>query len=90
MTTLDEERCRTLVEKLCSRLGWSVRPAPAVQYVLLDRASRWITFGGSMTEVVGSLCDRSRTGIVDPDDLPAWLRGCASPEELAMKIEVML
>lgn len=85
MTPLDEKRCRTLVRKLCSRLGWNVRPAPAVRYILLDRNGRWITFGQSMAEVVASLCDR-----VYPDILPAWIQGCSSLEELALKAEVAL
>lgn len=85
MTVLDEKRCRELVGKLCSGLGWSVRPAPGVRYMLLDRNGRWITFGQSMAEVVASLCDR-----VYPDILPAWMRGCSSSEELALKAEVTL
>jgi len=90
VTALDEERCRALVEKLCSGLGWSVRPAPAVRYMLLDRAGRRITFGQSMSEIVESLCYWSWTWIDDPDVMPAWLRECSSPEELMVKAEVAL
>lgn len=90
MTALDEERCRDLVGKLCSGLGWSVRPAPAVRYVLFDRDGRWITFGQSMADVVVSLCDRSYPDRSYPDVLPAWIRLCSSPEELALKTEVAL
>ena len=90
MTALDEKTCRELVGKLCSGLGWSVRPAPAVQHVLFDRDGRWITFGQSMSDVVASLCDRSYPDRSYPDVLPAWLRECSSPEELELKVEVTL
>lgn len=90
MTVLDEERCRLLIEKLCLSLGWTVRPAPAVRHVLFDRDGRWITFGQSMAEVVMSLCDRSYPDRSYPDVLPAWIRLCSSPEELALKAEVVL
>ena len=90
MTALGEERCRELVGKLCSGLGWSVRPGPSMRYVLFDEAGRWITFGQSMSDVVESLCDRSWTGIIDAVAMPAWLRECVSPEELAVKVEVSL
>jgi len=85
VTEPDEEMCRALVERLCSGLGWSVRPAPAVRYVLFDRTGRWLTFGQSMAWLVASLCDRSCSGM-----LPAWMQGCSSPEELALKAEVAL
>ena len=87
MTALDEERCRALVGKLCSGLGWSVCPAPAVRYVLFDRTGRWITFGQSMVDVVEALCG---PWTADPGEAPAWMLECSSPEELALKIEVAL
>ena len=90
MTALDEERCRTLVERLCAGLGWNVWTAPAVRYVLFDRAGRWITFGQSMSDVVKSLYDRSYPDRSYPDVMPAWMRECSSLEELALKAEVAL
>lgn len=91
VTVLDEERCRILVEKLCSSLGLTVSSAPAVRYVLFDETGlRWIAFGQSMAEIVGSLCDPSWSRIVGPRALPACLQGCASPEELELKAEVAL
>ena len=82
---MTEERCRALVERLCSGLGWSVRPAPGVRCVLFDQKGRWITFGQSMAWLVASLCDWSYSDI-----LPAWMQRCSSPEELALKAEVAL
>lgn len=90
MTVLDEETCGALVGRLCSRLGWSVRPAPAVRHVLFDRDGRWITFGQSAAEVVASLCDPAWAKIAAEGGLPAALLGCSSPEELALKAEVAL
>ena len=87
MTALDEERCRTLVERLCSGLGWSVRPAPAARHVLFNRDGRWITFGQSMSDVVESLCGGWTASL---NSVPAWLRECSSPEELELKTEVAL
>jgi hypothetical protein len=87
---MTEERCGALVGRLCSRLGWSVRPAPAVRYVLFDRDGRWITFGQSAEEIVATLCDPAWAKIAAEGGLPAGLQGCSSPEELALKIEASL
>lgn len=85
MTVLDEERCRELVGKLCSGLGWSVRERADIRYVLLNRAGGWITFGQSMTKIVMSLCEQPPSYAI-----PKWILECSSPEELALKAEVAL
>lgn len=89
MTALDEERCRALVERLCSGLGWSVRPVPGVHKVLFTSEDRWVAFGWTWSEVFACFYDNVHVFAMLPD-IPAWTRPCGSPEELAMKIEVAL
>ena len=89
MTALDEERCRTLVERLCAGLGWSVRPVPGVRKVLFTGEDRWVAFGWTWSDVFACFYDNVRVFATSPD-IPAWTRPCGSPEELALKIEVAL
>ena len=86
---MTEERCRALVERLCSGLGWSVRPAPAVRYVLFTGEDRWVAFGQTWSDVFACFYDNVHVFAMSPD-IPAWTRPCGSAEELAMKIEVAL
>lgn len=90
MTVLDEERCRELVGKLCSGLGWEVRPVPGMPYVLFTRGDRCCAFGNTWKELCESFCENSYGFAYPFVDVPKWTRRCSSPEELAMKIEVML
>jgi len=89
VTALTEERCRTLIERLCSGLGWNVRPEQGMPYVLFTGEGRWIAFGRTWSEAFACLYDNVRVFAMSPD-VPAWTRPCGSPEELAMKIEVVL
>lgn len=90
MTELDEERCRELVGKLCSGLGWEVRPMLETQYVLFTGEDRYCAFGGTWKELYESFCE-SAYGFAYPFvDIPRWARECSSPEELALKIEAAL
>lgn len=89
MTALGEERCRDLVGKLCFRFGWSVRPVPGVHKVLFTGKNRWVAFGWTWSEVFACFYDNVHVFTMSPD-IPAWTRLCGSPEELALKIEVML
>lgn len=89
MTVLDEERCRTLVEKLCSSLGWEVKPTAEKPYVLFTK-DRWCAFGETWRGLYANFCE-SAYGFAYPFvDIPQWARQCSSPEELALKIEVSL
>ena len=90
MTVLDEERCRILVGKLCSGLGWNVKPVPGMPYVLFTGEDRYCAFGETWKELYASFCE-SAFGFSYPFvDIPRWTRRCSSPEELALKIEVAL
>lgn len=90
MNALTEERCRALIEKLCSGLGWEVMRKPEMPYVLFTRKDRYCAFGGTWKELYASFCE-SAYGFAYPFvDIPRWTRSCSSPEELAMKIEVAL
>ena len=97
MTVLDEERCRELVGKLCSGLGWEVRPEPGMPHVLFTGEGRWIAFGGTWKSLYESFCESaywfaSAYGVACPfvGGIPRWARLCSSPEELALKIEALL
>jgi len=90
VTELGEERCRELVGKLCSGLGWEVRPMLETPYVLFTGEDRWCAFGGTWKELYESFCE-SAYGFAFPFvDIPRWARRCSSPEELALKIETAL
>jgi len=90
VSTLDEKTCRELVERLCSGLGWSVRRAPAARYVLFTGGDRWCAFGETWKGLYAHFCE-SAYGFAYPfADIPGWARRCSSPEELAVKIGVML
>lgn len=90
MNVLDEKTCRGLVGKLCSGLGWEVKPVLEMPYVLFTREDRWCAFGNTWAELYANFCE-SAYGFAYPFvDIPRWARLCASPEELAMKIEVSL
>lgn len=86
---LDEERCRELVEKLCSGLGWEVRSVPEMPYVLFTSEDRWCAFGGTWKSLYANFCENAYGFAYPYVDVPRWAR-CSSPEELAMKIEVIL
>ena len=89
MTALTEERCRELVETLCSGLGWTVRPVPGVHKVLFTGEDRWVAFGWTWSEVFACFYDNVHVFAMSPD-IPAWTRSCGSPEELALKIGMVL
>lgn len=91
MTVLDEERCRELVGKLCSGLGWKVGPEPGMPHVLFTGEGRWIAFGGTWKSLYENFCE-SAYGFACPfvGGIPRWAMLCSSPEELALKIEVSL
>lgn len=90
MTVLDEKRCRELVGKLCSGLGWEVKRVAEMPYVLFTGEDRYCAFGETWKALYANFC-KSAYGFAYPFvDVPRWTRQCSSPEELAMKIEVML
>jgi len=90
VNALDEKTCRALVEKLCSGLGWEIKRVPGMPYVLFTRKDRWCAFGETWKSLYANFCE-SAYGFAYPFiDIPRWTRLCSSPEELAMRIEVML
>ena len=90
MTALDEERCRALVEKLCSGLGWEVKPVSGIPYALFTHEDRWCAFGGTWKELYENFCESAYGFAYTYVDIPKWARRCSSPEELALKIEAAL
>ena len=93
MTALGEERCRALVGKLCSGLGWEVRPAYGNPYVLFTDEGKWCAFGGTWAKLYASFCENAygfAYPFINVPHVPRWARSCSSPEELALKIEALL
>ena len=89
MTALGEEKCRKLVEKLCSGLGWEVKWTPEMPYVLVTSENSWIAFGQTWSEMFVCFYDNVHVFAMSPD-IPVWAILCGSPEELALKIEALL
>jgi hypothetical protein len=90
VTVLDEKKCRELVGKLCSGLGWEVKRVAEMPYVLFTGEDRWCAFGGTWKNLYENFHESSYEFIYPFNDIPRWIRLCSSPEELALKIEVTL
>lgn len=88
--SLDEDRCKELIGKLCHSLGWRVQPDPDMPYVMLDHKDNCAAYGRSWLGLFicfsnmayGRCCPFS-------DNYPKWaLEPTASLEELAVKIDL--
>ena len=87
---LDEGRCKELVGKLCSALGWEVQPYPGMPYVMLDQTGQCAAYGRSWLGLFvcfsniayGRCCPLS-------NNYPKWaLEPTTSLEELAIKVDL--
>lgn len=90
MTELGEERCRELVGKLCSGLGWEVKRVAEMPYVLFTGEDRWCAFGNTWRELYENFYESASEFAYPFLGIPRWARLCSSPEELAVKIEASL
>ena len=91
--SLDEDRCKELIGKLCHSLGWRVQPDPDMPYVMLDHKDNCAAYGRSWLELFICFSNFSNTayGRYCPfsDNYPKWaLEPTASLEELAVKIDL--
>ena len=88
---LDEDRCKELIGKLCSALGWEVRPDPDMwSHVMWDHTGNCAAYGGSWLGLF--ICFSSMAyGRCCPftNNYPKWAPvPTASLEELAVKIDL--
>lgn len=88
---MDEDRCRELIGKLCSALGWRIEPDDMWPYVMLDHTGNCAAYGRSW---LGLFCCFSSIayGRCCPfsDNYPKWAleEPTDSLEELAVKIDL--
>ena len=87
MTTLTEDRCRSVMETLCAGMGWEIAPVPGVPYVMFA-GTKCVTFGMTWRDLFLNFCNDSYGFAYRPPEIPSWARECSSPEEMAFKIEI--
>lgn len=103
---MTEERCQDLLSKLVRGCGWHVRTwtleRDGFVWKRVSSKNGFLAWDGeTWADVWRRLLmdlEYARTAVADSDPLaqrfadalPAWMVGCGSEEELALKIEVML
>jgi hypothetical protein len=88
--SLNEDRCKELIGKLCSALGWEVQRDPDMPHVMLDHTGKCAAYGRSWFELFNCFSNMAY-GRCCPfsDNYPKWaLVPTASHEELAVKIDL--
>ena len=83
---MSEEWCYKLVERLCSSLGWAVKPVPPFQYVLLTEYNEWVAFGMTMADLFNMFAEMKYFNL----HVPSWAWAKCTPEELALKMEMAM
>ena len=86
---MTEDKCRELVDKICSTLNWKVEQYPNMPRVLLISKGKLCAYGYSWLGLFNSIATIG-FGRCSPfsDDFPEWMKECSSCEELAVKIDL--